>query len=67
TWPLGVGAHTWQSCAASGSSLGFKGMLYAAKVLAGAGLELVRKPAILAAARAEHRKKTSPYRSTMDL
>ncbi len=67
TWPLGVGAHTWQSCAASGSSQGFKAMLWAAKVLAGTGLELLKAPAILAAARAEHRRKTSAYRSTMDL
>jgi aminobenzoyl-glutamate utilization protein B len=66
-WPLGVGAHTWQSCSASGSSFAFKGMLWAASVLAAAGEEMLRKPEILAAARAEHRKKTSPYRSTMDL
>ena len=67
TWPVGIGAHTWQSCAASGSSLAAKAMLWAAKVLAATGLELASDPAILAAARAEHRQKTRPYRSTMDM
>jgi aminobenzoyl-glutamate utilization protein B len=67
TWPLGVGAHTWQSCAASGSAFAGKGMLWAASVLAAAGLELLSDPAIVARAKAEHKKKTRPYRSTMDL
>ena len=66
-WPLGVGAHTWQSCAASGSSFAFKGMLWAAQVLAATGLELLASPKLLAAAKAEHRGKKKPYRSTMDL
>jgi aminobenzoyl-glutamate utilization protein B len=66
-WPLGVGAHTWQSCAASASSLAFKGMRWAAAVLAATGLELMRDSASLERAKAEHRKKTRPYRSTMDL
>ena len=66
-WPLGVGAHTWQSCAASGSSFAFKGMLWAAQVLAATGLELLASPKLLAAAKAEHRGKKRPYRSTMDL
>lgn len=35
TWPLGVNPHTWQSASASGNSLGQKGMLYAAKIMAG--------------------------------
>jgi len=65
-WPLGVGAHTWQSCAASGSSFAFKGMLWAARVLAATGLELLATPELLAAAKAEQRAKTRPYRSTMD-
>jgi aminobenzoyl-glutamate utilization protein B len=66
-WPLGVGAHTWQSCAASGSGFAFKGMLWAAQVLAATGLELLSTPELLAAAKAELRGKTRPYRSTMDL
>ena len=67
TWPLGIGAHTWQSCAASGSTFAFKAMLWAAAVLATTGFEILSEPRLAALARAEHRKKTRPYRSTMDL
>jgi len=66
TWPLGVGAHSWQSCAASGSSFGRKAMLWAAKVLAATGLALLSNPELVAAARAEWQKGRKPYRSTMD-
>ncbi len=65
-WPLGVGAHSWQSCAASGSSFARKGMLYAGKVLAGTGLAFLSDAKLAAAARAEWRKDKKPYRSTMD-
>lgn len=67
TWPLGVGAHTWQSCAASGSAAAFKHMRWAAAVLASTGFALAADPALLAQAKSEHRGKTRPYRSTMDL
>ncbi len=67
TWPLGVGAHTWQSCSASGSGMAFKAMRWAAAVLAETGFALATEPGLLAAARLEHRGKTSPYRSTMDM
>ncbi|MBL8968113.1 MAG: amidohydrolase [Spirochaetaceae bacterium] len=67
TWPLGVGAHTWQACAASGSSQGAKAMRWAASVLAATGYALLSDPALLAAARTEHRRARRPYRSTMDL
>ncbi|MFH2114008.1 MAG: peptidase dimerization domain-containing protein, partial [Spirochaetota bacterium] len=67
TWPLGIGAHTWQSCAASGASMGFKHMRWAAAVLASTGLALISDPSLLAAAKTEHRAKTTKYRSTMDL
>jgi aminobenzoyl-glutamate utilization protein B len=53
TWPMGIGSHTWQATAASGSPIGMKGMMYAAQVLAGAGWDLMSRPALLAAARAE--------------
>lgn len=65
TWPLGVGAHTWQSCAASGSSWAMKAARYAGMSLALAGYLLAAEPSRLAEARAAH-KKVPPYRSTMD-
>jgi aminobenzoyl-glutamate utilization protein B len=44
-WPFGVAPHTWQASAASGSNFGAKGALYAAKVLASVGYELLTNPA----------------------
>ena len=44
-WPFGIAPHTWQASAAAGSSVGAKGALYAAKVLAGVGYELLTNPA----------------------
>lgn len=52
-WPLGTPPHSWQTVASSGSSIGFKGMLFASKALALAGLDLITKPDVLAAAQAE--------------
>jgi len=52
-WPLGTPPHSWQTVASSGSSIGFKGMLFAAKGLALTALELFTNPDLLAAAQAE--------------
>ena len=43
-WPFGVAPHTWQATAASGSSIGAKGALYAAKVIAGTAYKLLTSP-----------------------
>ncbi|SDI41248.1 amidohydrolase [Proteiniclasticum ruminis] len=66
-WPLGVNAHTWQSASASGSSLGQKGMLYAAKIMAGMAVDLMEKPEILREAQEEFRSRTegNPYVSPL--
>lgn len=58
TWPLGVNAHTWQSASASGSSLGQKGMLYAAKIMAGMFVDLTTEPELLMKAQEEFKKRT---------
>ena len=52
-WPLGTPGHSWQTVASSGSSIGIKGMLFAAKGMALAGLDLFTKPDLLAAAQTE--------------
>ncbi|MEI6387435.1 MAG: amidohydrolase [Spirochaetota bacterium] len=67
TWPLGVGAHTWQSAAASGSTWAFKAMRWAAASMAATGLAFALDPRLVARARREHAKGKKPYRSTMDL
>lgn len=58
----GAPGHTWQVVACTGMSIGEKGMLVAAKVLAAATLELVSNPDLVAAARAdfEARTKSTP-------
>lgn len=45
-WPAGVAPHTWQSAAAAGSSLGEKGALCAAQVIAGIAYDLYNKPEV---------------------
>jgi aminobenzoyl-glutamate utilization protein B len=55
---LGTPAHSWQNTASVGSSIGFKGMMLAAKALALAALDLETKPDILKAARDEFQKQT---------
>jgi aminobenzoyl-glutamate utilization protein B len=52
--PLGVPLHSWQAVASCGSSIGFKSMLFASKVLSQCALELARHPEMIAAARDEH-------------
>ncbi|MEZ4869656.1 MAG: amidohydrolase [Caldilineaceae bacterium] len=52
-WPFGTPPHSWQITASSGSSIGFKGMLFAAKALAFTALDLMTKPELLQTARAE--------------
>lgn len=59
TLPIGVGSHTWQATAGNGSSIGAKGMIYAAKVMGATAFDLMTKPDVLAAARAEFRKNTA--------
>ncbi|MDQ7024632.1 MAG: amidohydrolase [Anaerolineae bacterium] len=52
-WPLGTPGHSWQTVVSSGSSIGSKGMLFAAKSMAIAGLELFTNADVLAQAKAE--------------
>ena len=52
-WPLGTPGHSWQTVASCGSSIGRKGLLFAAKAMALAGLGLLTKPALLEQAQAE--------------
>ena len=50
-YTLGAPGHSWQIVACSGTTIGKKGMLVAARTLAGAMLELLRDPELVAAAR----------------
>lgn len=64
TWVPGTPAHSWQAVAAGGTTIGRKGMLLAARTLAAVAWDLFRDPEILAAARAELRRRLeeSAYR-----
>jgi aminobenzoyl-glutamate utilization protein B len=56
TLPLGIGSHTWQATASSGSTVGMKGMIYAAKIFGRACFDLMTRKDVLAAARSEWEK-----------
>ncbi len=56
TWVPGTAGHSWQAIAAGGTTIGYKGMQVAAKVLAKSALDLYTHPEIVAAAKAEHKK-----------
>lgn len=57
--PVSVALHSWQSTASFGSSIGFKGMILASKVLALTALDLLTKPNLLQSAQDEFKKVTS--------
>ncbi|MGY0561268.1 MULTISPECIES: amidohydrolase [unclassified Luteimonas] len=63
TWVPGTPAHSWQAVAASGMSIGQRGALNAASVLAMAAVELFSNPELVIAARAEfeQRRGDNPY------
>jgi aminobenzoyl-glutamate utilization protein B len=60
TWVPGTPAHSWQAVAAGGMSIGHKGMLLAAKLLAKTGADLFTDPDAIQAARAELIKARGP-------
>ncbi|MEO9617230.1 MAG: amidohydrolase [Parasphingorhabdus sp.] len=60
TWVPGTSAHSWQSSAASGMSIGFKGVQVAAKTLSLAAIELYTNPDLRAEAKAEFDKARGP-------
>jgi aminobenzoyl-glutamate utilization protein B len=57
-WVPGTPAHSWQAVAAGGTTIGRKGMILAARVLAATASDLFRNPKTLEDARAEHARRT---------
>jgi len=53
TWVPGTPAHSWQAVAAGGTSIGHKGMLLAAELLAETAVDLIDDPALIEQARDE--------------
>ena len=60
TWVPGTAAHSWQAVAAGGTSIGYKGMMVAAKTMALTGADLFASPATVEAAKAELASKRGP-------
>jgi len=63
THNLAAPGHSWQLTACAGHSIGEKGMLYGAQVMAAAAVRLAEDPALLERARAEfaERSAAEPY------
>lgn len=57
TWVPGTAAHSWQAVAAGGMSIGSKGMMIAAKTIAGTTIDLFDGPGIIAEAKKEFESK----------
>lgn len=53
---MGAPAHSWQFAACAGSSIGEKGMIYAAKVMAVYGAKLIEHPELIKQAKEEFDK-----------
>ncbi|WP_040671004.1 amidohydrolase [Nitritalea halalkaliphila] len=53
TWVPGTAAHTWQAVAADGMSIGYKGMMVAAKTMALTGKDLIMNPLLIREAKQE--------------
>lgn len=64
SWAIGTAFHSWQMVAQGTLPAALKGMSRAAEALAAAGLSLLRRPQLVAAARAEHETRSAahPYR-----
>jgi aminobenzoyl-glutamate utilization protein B len=56
--------HSWQNVACIGSTIGEKGTITAAKVLAVSALDLFEKPELLTAAKADFRKRMESRKYT---
>lgn len=61
TWASGSPGHSWQNVAIGKSSIAHKGVLYAAKVMAGAAADMMSDPALLSEIRKEFRNCVGPY------
>lgn len=67
TMPLGIAVHTWAATACHGMSIGLKGALQVARVLAWTGLDIMTDAELRQAARADFERRVSghPYISPL--
>ncbi|GAH36400.1 unnamed protein product, partial [marine sediment metagenome] len=64
---MGSPGHSWQNAATSGMSIGHKGMMTAAKILAISALDFMKNPDLVEKAKKEHDSshKDKPYKSPL--
>jgi aminobenzoyl-glutamate utilization protein B len=62
TLPVGIGTHTWMATACTGSPIGVKSMIFMAKSLACTAYDLMTKPELLDAAKAEFKKSVGDFK-----
>jgi aminobenzoyl-glutamate utilization protein B len=60
TWVPGTPAHSWQAVASGGTSIGYKGMMVAAKTMALSAIDLFDSPSQLDAIKAEFNERRGP-------
>ena len=60
TWIPGTSAHTWQAVAAGGMGIGMKGMMNAAKTIAGTAVDLYNNPEAIRNAKKELLERRGP-------
>ena len=60
TWIPGTSAHTWQAVSAGGMSIGMKGMMNAAKTIAGTAVDIYSNPEIVKSAKKELLERRGP-------
>jgi aminobenzoyl-glutamate utilization protein B len=58
SWPLGTPGHSWMNVAASAHSIGHKSLIFASKVIATSGLELLSSCELRDKAWTEHAQRT---------
>ncbi len=58
TMPAGLAMHSWQVVSVGKSSIAHKGMLYAAKVMAGSAIDVLTDPSVAAEAKEEMDRRT---------
>jgi aminobenzoyl-glutamate utilization protein B len=61
TYAIGTPGHSWQLTAQGKSGIAHKGMVHVAKVMAGTAVDAIRNPALLAAAKADHKARTDAH------
>jgi aminobenzoyl-glutamate utilization protein B len=58
TWPIGTPGHSWMNVAASAHSIGHKSLIFASKVIAASGLDLLTDPEMRKKAWDEFKQRT---------